>query len=308
VETTDRGDEADRTRARLSERTRKELGRDYLNYYSQYYPTITQTAELQVADDERGNVVVVRERYHVAELWKDGQHELGATSIDGRLNDPRITRRSMPYAVKFPLNLRTTVLVRFPASPDIDPETVDLGDDHLHFHFQAGVKDRELSVVYELQSLEDSVAPEKAPRFFQIRGEIRRRAGYNLRAPGPATIESWFKTPGGIAFLILMGVVSVAGLMFSARSRRRFLKRARFTSGESPATAIEVVSLNDLGGQVEGLRCACGSRYRRESAQSAHSLLYDGRALEVWSVACGECRQQRSVYFAVGGNESRSEK
>jgi transglutaminase-like putative cysteine protease len=301
VETTDRGTEANRTRAELSERTRKEIGRDYLNYYAQDYPTITQTAELQVADDERGNVVVIHERYHVAELWKDGQHELGATSID-RLKPPRITRRAMPYAVEFPLNIRTKVLVRFPAAPDIDPETVDLGDDHLHFHLRAGLQGRELSVVYELQSFEDSVAPEKAQRFFQIQDEIRRRAGYTLHAPGAATVGSWFKTPGGVVGLILMGVIPVAGLVFGARSRRRFLKRSRFASGESPATAIEVVSMNDLGARVEGLRCVCGSRYRRDAAASSGNLRYDGRALEVWAVACGECRQRRSVYFAIGGD------
>ena len=304
VETTDRGAEANRTRAELSERTRKEMGRDYLNYYSQDYPTITQTAEIQVADDERGNVVTVRERYHVAELWKDGRHELGATEIDGRLKGPRITRRSMPYAVEFPLNIRTKVLVRFPAAPEIDPETVDLGDDHLHFHLQVGVSGRELSVVYELQSLEDSVAPEKAQRFFQIQSEIRRRAGYTLHPPGAATVGAWFKTPGGVVGLILVGVVPLAGLMLGARSRRRFLKRSRFASGESPATAIEVVGADDLGPRLEGLRCSCGSRYRRESAASADSLRYDGRTLEVWAVTCGECRQRRSIYFAVGQDDS----
>jgi hypothetical protein len=101
-----------------------------------------------------------------------------------------------------------------------------------------------------------------------------------------------------------MGVVPLAGLMFGARSRRRFLKRSRFASGESPATAIEVASVDDLGARVEGLRCSCGSRYRRESAESAGRLRYDGRTLEVWAIACGECRQRRSIYFAVGGDGS----
>ncbi len=303
VETTDRGPEAQSTRAEFSQRTRKEIGRDYLNYYSQEYPTITQTAELQVADDEGANVVVVRERYHVAELWTDGRHELGATSIDGRLKGPRITRRSMPYAVEFPLNIQTKVLVRFPAAPEIDPETLDLGDDHLHFHRQVGLKGRELSVVYELQSLEDSVPPDKAQRFFQIQDEIRRRSGYTLHPPGAATAESWLKTPSGVVGLILMGVVPLAGLMFGARSRRRFLKRSRFASGESPATAIEVLSADELGARVEGLRCACGSRYLRESVESAERLRYDGRTLEVRAVTCGKCRQRRSVYFAVGQND-----
>jgi transglutaminase-like putative cysteine protease len=304
VETTDRGAEANRTRAEFSQRTRKEMGRDYLNYYSQEYPTITQTAELQVADDEGANVVVVRERYHVSELWKDGRHELGATSIDGRLKGPRITRRSMPYAVEFPVNIRTKVLVRFPAAPEIDPETLDLGDDHLHFHLQVGTRGQELSVVYELQSLEDSVAPEKAPRFFQIQDEIRRRAGYNLHAPGPATVGSWLKTPGGVVSLILVSLVPLAGVMFAARSRRRFLTRSRFAPGESPATAIEVVSVDDLRARVEELRCSCGSRYRRESAESTDSLRYDGRALEVWAAACGGCPQRRSIYFAVGQKDA----
>lgn len=105
-----------------------------------------------------------------------------------------------------------------------------------------------------------------------------------------------------------MGVVPLAGLMLGARSRRRFLKRSRFASGESPATAIEVVSRDELGARVEGLRCSCGGRYRRDRAESADSLRYDGRTLEVWAVPCGECRQRRFIYFAAGQNDSAMEK
>jgi transglutaminase-like putative cysteine protease len=307
VETTLSGDEADRSRALFATRTRKEIARDYLNFYSKDDPTVTQTADLQVVDDERRNVVTVRERYHLAELWKDGRHELSATPIDGHLVGPRIKLRSMPYALEFPFNVRDETLVRFPVPPQIDPETVDIGEDHLHFRLESHVTGRELSIRYELQTLDDSVAPAQAKRFFQVQDEIRRRAGYVLFAPGPATATgvSWFKTSEGVASLIIMGIPLIAGLAFGVRSlgrlskRRRIQRRYRFASGESAATAIEAASSDDLGARVEGLRCSCGTRYRRGSAEPADNVNYDGRTLAVWAVECAECRQRRPVFFAV---------
>src|SRR5262249_54232715 len=140
-----------------------------------------------------------------------------------------------------------------------------------------------------------------------VQDEIRRRAGYVLRAPGPATAEglAWFKTPAGMVSLTLLSVVPLAGLAFGVRSlakRRRFRQRSRFASGESPATAIEAAAGEDLGARVEGLRCACGARYRQGSAAAANGVKYDGRTLLVWAVTCEECRQRRSVFFAVGGD------
>jgi len=313
VETTLRGAQADHARDLFAERTRKEIGRDYLNYYSKDDPTVSQTAELQVTDDERLDVVTVRERYHVAELWKDGQRELGATAIEEHLGAPRIKLRSMPYGVDFPLNVSSEMLVRFPFLFRTEPETLDVGDDHLHFRFEARARDRELSIRYELQSLDDTVAPAQAHRFFQVQDEMRRRAGYVLRRPEPvAGGSSSFETLKVVGLIACLPVL--AGLVLGVRSlgrlskRRRVQDRYRFEPGESAATAIEVASAAWASARVEGLRCSCGARYRRGSAEPAGSVIYGGRTLAVWAVACGDCQQRRSVFFAVGEGDAADTK
>lgn len=308
VETTFRGNAADRMRAVFATQTRREISREYLNYYSKENPTVTQTADLEVFDDDRRDVITVRERYHVAELWKEGQHHLTATPLDDFLVAPRIKLRTMPYAIDFPLNVRFEALVQFPINPRIDPETIDIADDHLHFRFESRASGRELSLRYELQSLADSVAPAKAPRFFQVQDEIAAHAGYILYAPGAApaaTAEpSWHRT-SRVGGLIVISIPALVGLVFAVRSigriskRRRFQKRNRLGPGEGAATAIAAAATDDLGARVEELRCSCGARYRRESAGQSDSVTYDGRTLAIWAVECGACRERRSIFFAV---------
>jgi len=313
LETTYRGAEADRTRALYATQTRREISRNHLNYYSKENPTVTQAADLEVVDDERRNVITVRERYHVAELWKDGQLHVIASPIEDSISAPRIKLRSMPYAVEFPLDVRFEAVVQLPGSAGIDPETLDIGDDHLHFRFESRGSGRELSLRYELQSLADAVAPAKVQRFFQVQDEILEHVGYVLYARGAAhgvaasAGASWHKTPTRVVGLIALGIPALAGFVIGLRSlgriskRRRFQKRNRLGPGEGAATAIAAASTDDLGARVEELRCSCGSRYQRGSAEPADSVSYDGRTLEIWAVECGECRERRSIFFAVRG-------
>jgi hypothetical protein len=245
----------------------------------------------------------------VAELWKDGQHHLIATPLDDYLVAPRIKLRTMPYGIDFPLNVRFEAVVRFPIAPRIDPETIDIGDDHLHFRFESRASGRELSLRYERQSLADSVAPAKAQRFFQVQDEIAEHVGYTLYAPGAApaaTAEpSWHRTSSRAGGLVVISIPALVGLVFAVRSlgriskRRRFQKRNRLGPGEGAATAIAASATDDLGLRVEELRCACGTRYRRESAAQSDSVTYDGRTLAIWAVECGACRERRSIFFAV---------
>ncbi len=311
LETTFRGAAADRMRALFATQTRREISRNHLNYYSKNNPTVTQAAELELLDDDRRDVVTVRERYHVAELWKEGQLHVNASPIDDSIQAPRIKLRSMPYAVDFPLNVRFEALVRFPTSTSIDPETIDIGDDHLHFRFESRATGRELSLGYELQSLADSVAPAKAQRFFQVQDEILQHTGYVLYAHGDARAGAyaadapWHKTPSRVAGLIAISIPALAGFVFALRSlgrvskRRRLQKHNRLAPGEGAATAIPAASTDDLGTRVEELRCACGARYQRGSAQQSDSVSYDGRTLAIWAVECGACRARRSIFFAM---------
>jgi transglutaminase-like putative cysteine protease len=309
VETTLRFDEADRMRGRLATRTKKEIGREYLNYYAEGDPTVTLAGELEASDDERRNVLVLRERYHFSDFWRESKRELIATALTDHLGLPHYRLRRTPYALEFPLNVSHTTIVRLPVRPDVDLDAKDIGDDHLRFRFDPHVDGQDLVIRYDLQTLVDSVPPDKADRFFKTLEEIRRRAGYVLDRPTSTagSGEPWFKTAGGVAGFSGLGIGAAIGLFVGARAswrwrRRRALRgRSRFAAGEVAATAIDLASEDDLDARVATLKCPCGRRYQTGRADEDQRVRYQDRALLVRTAQCEACSQRRAIFFTVSG-------
>jgi transglutaminase-like putative cysteine protease len=308
VETTLRHDEADDMRRRLSSHTRKELGRDYLNFYAENDPTVSLARDLEATDDERRNVVVLREHYHLGAFWQDSKRELLSTALSGHLESPRIKQRQMPFALEFPFHASHTTVVRLQVPPVLDSETVDLGDDHVSFAYSARVDAGALVLTYDLRTLTDAVAPEKAQRFFALLDRIRGRAGYVLRRKLPASgRDAWLEAHAGMLGAgvgggFFVGFLAVGGRAFlRARRGRAFRKRRAFASGEAAATAIEVASDAGIAGAVAALRCSCGGRYHPASDRDRQQVSYDGRTLSVLAARCRACGHERRVFVSVRG-------
>jgi transglutaminase-like putative cysteine protease len=307
VETTLRRDDADRMREKLASRSRKEIGRDYLNYYSRRDPSVTQLAELEAVDDARRNVMVVRERYRFGAFWRQGERELDASTIDDLLSTPHIRLRRAPYAPRYPANAVHETVVHLPSAPDVEAETSDISDDHVRFHFEARVAGKELRIRYELQALADSVAPDKAERYFQTVDVIRARAGYVLRQSAAAQKqESPFSSPFAIVGVVVFAVVPLLGVVAGVRAgwrwsrRRRTRAQRRLTAGEAAATAIAVSFEHDVDGRVTARYCACGGSYEPGPRERDQRVRYDGRTLLVREAICRACATPRSFYFSVG--------
>jgi transglutaminase-like putative cysteine protease len=308
VETTYRFDEANSMRARLVGSGRRELGRSYLNYYAGSNPSVTQTRELEAVDDERRNVLVVRERYHFGEFWRDSVHDVQATTLTDRLAAPRIRLRHMPYALDFPLYVTHVVSVRLPAAPVVPQTSRELADDHVRFSFSERLQDTTTLVLrYELRTLADAVAPEKAARFFSVLDGITDVTGYRVHRPSGSgrPRSSWFEDPMLAVFLPAFGVVvlgagGVWALRFTRSRRRRNALRARhaFASGEAPATAIEIRSEAEIARIVAGLSCACGARYAAAPDDGNERVTYGERTLLAHRARCPACGKTRSVFFS----------
>jgi len=306
VETTLRFGAADYMRGKLATRTRQDIGREYLAYYAQGDSTVTQAADLEAKDDEGRNVITVREHYRIGEFWRDGKRQLDASAIDRLLTTPRAAQRRTPYALKYPVSVVEETIVRLPAPLALDPESSDIGDDHLRFRYDAHSTGRELSIRYGLEVFDDSVAPEKMARYLQVVADIRRRAGYVLHRDDVLHDDvSWFKTGGGVVSLVLMGAGFLVGLVLGTRAtwratrRRRFKSRRQFARGESAATAIGAASVADIEARIARLVCACGGTYQPAAPEQDQHVRYDGRSMVLRSVECRDCRRPKSLFFAV---------
>jgi len=157
VVTTYRGGDADLFRASLVSDSLADIGRDRLNRYAADHPKIDPLCMPRIADDRDRNVITLRERYRIRELWKNGAWAYTPHAIDNHLQMPSRRIRTMPLAFDYPLDLTQRVIVRLPDHLDID----ERGDkvETSAFRFDSAVKSsgNVITATYHLRALRDGV-------------------------------------------------------------------------------------------------------------------------------------------------------
>ncbi|SFC64175.1 Transglutaminase-like enzyme, putative cysteine protease [Parapedobacter composti] len=134
VETVYTGHEADATRIQFTYGSIWDIEKNYLDYYSRFYPQIERIDSVEVIDDRGANRLTVIEQYRIpAFLVKNeatSQHEVGfyANMIGERL--PSLSgRRTTPVAVNYPSDINYTIEVKSPHGWNIPRENFFLDRD-----------------------------------------------------------------------------------------------------------------------------------------------------------------------------------
>ncbi|HEY4640660.1 MAG TPA: DUF3857 and transglutaminase domain-containing protein, partial [Thermoanaerobaculia bacterium] len=163
VVTTYRGGDADLFRASLVTDSISDIARDRLNRHAADHPKIEAVALPQITDDRDRNVITMRERYRIRELWKNGQWSYAPHAIDAHLKMPERRIRTMPLAFDYPLDLTQRMIFRLP-----DPLDIDGGHDEITtsaFAYESDVKSsgNTVTATYHLRALRDGVPAVAVP-------------------------------------------------------------------------------------------------------------------------------------------------
>jgi transglutaminase-like putative cysteine protease len=323
VVTTYRGEDADDMRQSQARSTRADVGKRYRDFYAREHPGIRALGPPGVEDDRERNVLVVRERYEIPALWKEGAHEFRAWLIDDRLVRPPLADRSAPYALAHPDHVRHLLRIQLPGPPDLAPLRESVGSSGFALDASWSVLGNEARLDYTYRSLRESVEPDGMAAFVDrvdrasdlvvCRLPARpdasaRAAGAGLGRPGPAASVppaayralGWlgFATLGWCALAVLAWGTHAATARWRARRRRaEFATRARPRSGEQPQRAILVNDPESI--RREGLASACGCGGPWREADRA-TIQYDGHAMTVVTRRCERCAGEKTLYYRTG--------
>jgi transglutaminase-like putative cysteine protease len=230
VRTTYEAAAADEMRYQLKSDNLDDLQRQYLNYYARRYPKISQTAPMDVEDDESINRLVVTEHYRIAELWtRDEQQKLikarfSADEIRSLLRNPVEPLRKWPLALFHPQQMELNIDAKLPESWAAYSSNDEVLNPSFEFRSRVDYGDRQLSLRYSYRSLGDNVPADEVAAFVTHLDEARGKIGWILRrddarATPPKTAPPRTDQPrptvglgdatAGWAFVMLVGAAVV---------------------------------------------------------------------------------------------------
>ncbi|HEY0139561.1 MAG TPA: DUF3857 domain-containing protein [Thermoanaerobaculia bacterium] len=304
------GGEADAMRAMLATMSRDDFADERLNDLAKDQPKIESIAPPQIEDDRARNVIVIRERYRIAELWSEGSWSWYPRDLDRHLTRPDTMIRSMPLAFEYPLNITQKVTLNFPEDMDVHETTTTTETPTFRYEYVVDGGGKSVHIRQSLVARQDFVEVKDVADHLTRLNSIWDAIGYRLAPPGagaaPAegtfmeTVPEKWQWIGGLGFIAAFVGVCV----FLAYRGRRHTARATtlvrprgFRPGEAPAVALAVRGAEEIESHLAGLACSCGSRVH--TFPELQRALYDEREMTIATRQCGACGREQSIYFTA---------
>lgn len=281
VSTRYRGREADDMRRQLRQRTARELGRQYENYYKRIYPGATAVAEPRVVDDFQANELAVEERYDATGLFEEPDQggvrrfSLDADLITNYLAAPRAPARTAPLLVGDPVNSTVSIEVRLPEDWRVDAAGEQVSDPFFRYRSRIRREGKDVFLEYEYRTLADEVPVAQLAPHLRLRQQARDDTHFEFSfTPALATPEQ-------------EAISKLAQELFDGFEKRSI--------GGSKRMIQEIRGMPGFVESAEELRqglalAAGGIAYDLESWAEAHREFRDALSLgpddgEVWGLA-----------------------
>ncbi|HZJ19048.1 MAG TPA: DUF3857 domain-containing protein [Pricia sp.] len=146
IESSYSGSKADEMRSFFNTNSQDAIKREFLNYYSNLYPQIEMTDDVQFYDSARkgDNVFTVDENYRIPNFWLDSDDktlqycQIYPIVLEGSINYPNSAKRQMPYYLGTLHKFSQVTRVNLPEDWVIEPENTSIKGDG--FSYEKSIK------------------------------------------------------------------------------------------------------------------------------------------------------------------------
>jgi hypothetical protein len=208
VTSTYSGRDADTMRAELSSESLADVAKNHINRYAADHPRIEALGQPSISDDRLKNVIVLRERYTIHDLWKNGSWTYYPRAIEQHLTRPETLVRSMPLSIDYPRDVTERLIIRGGAQAQAEDDDVVLDTSALHFEQHLG-RGRDLVITTALRATRDAVPVTEVADHLAGLNEMNDSLGVTLEPAKASVAPRAAELGGGI---IIVGIVAALAI------------------------------------------------------------------------------------------------
>jgi len=228
------GADAQRFRSNLNTTGQAKLEKDYLEYYSDYYPAIEAASAIQIQDDKTTGLIHLEEHYNIANFWDKSEKSeklvgsFYSNALYTYVRVPEIRRRISPIQLSHPIDVEQEIVVLLTGQwemEDIDNHVVSPFFDYI-MRVRFLPSENKLVLTYKYKSLADYVPVDSVDAYIASLEAVKDDLDYGIFTyPDDATAQV---DPAGLTenevLAILFSVVAV--MMLYAYIEYRFNQRS----------------------------------------------------------------------------------
>lgn len=213
IKTIYKGAKADDIRSEFENNPLSTIQKEYLNFYNNLYPGITETEEMRLFDEQRNgsNEILVKENYKIAQFWLQDEDKAMLYSriyplvLESMINYPGAIARKSPYALGYPFTFKQETQIMLPEPWAVQDDEVQLSGPTYEYSNQIRGFGERISVKYTYDLKQDFLEGELVPEFLSTHEKIRNDLMFTLTYnPGLITTEK-----SGLAMFVFITVLVV---------------------------------------------------------------------------------------------------
>nr|WP_299171771.1 DUF3857 domain-containing protein [uncultured Allomuricauda sp.] len=220
VETTYTGAKADYTRSYFNNNTQESINNEYLNFYSELYPSITSAGKISFTDDSKSydNRVTVKESYYIEDFWSKSLEnesliycETYPLVLESLINYTKSAKREMPYYLGPPYDFKQMTTIKLPEAWSASNEDFELDEPSFLYNNESFAMGNTIVVAHNYKLKKEVLEADAVPEFLKKHDEIFGQLNYQLtHLDTSATSEG----PSWTAIIITILALILGGFMF----------------------------------------------------------------------------------------------
>ncbi|MFN8209222.1 MAG: DUF2569 family protein [Bacteroidales bacterium] len=188
VATTYTGCDADNERYYLANNDLNSIQQNYLNFYSNLFPTIKNSSDITYTDArDIVNILTVKESYTIDSLWeklKDTKTGISFSvyplSLKNYLVVDKSPNRTMPYAVNYPLDYYHKTILVLPEEWNINEDEVNLSSDAFEYNYNVHYNHEVATITHHYKTLKPFISAEDVNKWVVDHDKIHENLWYSL--------------------------------------------------------------------------------------------------------------------------------
>jgi len=208
VTSTYSGRNADDMRAELSGQSLADVAKTHLNRYAADHPRIEALGAPSIDDDRLRDVIVLRERYAIRDLWTNGSWTYYPRAVEQHLTRPETLVRSMPLTVDYPRNVTERLIIRGGANAQVEDDDSVVDSPALHYE-QHVVRGHDLVITTTLRAMKDAVSVAEVPDHLAALNEMHDALAVTLEPEKRSVSPRAAELGGGI---VIIGIVAALAI------------------------------------------------------------------------------------------------
>lgn len=188
VETVYTGSRADYMRSYFNNSTQESINNEYLNFYSDLYPSITSADKISFEDSKEGeNKVVTSESYFIKEFWSKSPDnealiycETYPLVLENYINYPKSAQRKMPYHLGSPFEFKQKTTVKLPEAWTASPESFELDEPSFAYKSNSFALGNSVVVTHDYMLKKEALEAEDVANFLEQHDQIFTQINYQL--------------------------------------------------------------------------------------------------------------------------------